>query len=65
MLYRLFRFRPHSSPDPLTRATLPPGQCHQLKHPTFKGVLYFGKIWLFYAALFVGQPYPGALGQRH
>ena len=44
---------------------LPSGQCHQLKHPTFKGVLYFGKIWLFYAALFVGQPYSGALGQRH
>ena len=26
MLYGLSRFRPHSSPDPLTRATLPPGE---------------------------------------
>jgi hypothetical protein len=26
MLYRLSDFRPHSSPDPLTRATLPPGE---------------------------------------
>ena len=26
MLYGLSAFRPHSSPDPLTRATLPPGE---------------------------------------
>ena len=26
MLYRLSAFRPHSSPDPLTPATLPPGE---------------------------------------
>lgn len=56
--------------NPDSKMTIPgrtsgAGQCHQLKHPTFKGVLYFGKIWLFYAALFVGQPYSGALGQRH
>ena len=26
MLYRLIDYRPHSSPDPLTRATLSPGE---------------------------------------
>ena len=26
MLYRLIDYLPHSSPDPLTRATLPPGE---------------------------------------
>ena len=26
MLYRLSVFRPHSSSDPLTRATFPPGE---------------------------------------
>ena len=35
MLCKLSDFRPHSSSDPLTRATFPPGEGFWVENPTF------------------------------
>ena len=35
MLYKRSGFRPHSSSDPLTRATFPPGEGFGVENPTF------------------------------